>query len=334
MASTYSTPGVYIQEISTLPASIAQVETAIPAFIGRTEEDPSGPRRITSMVDYVEIFGGSMEDVITIPIVADTDDPTKDAVGIAIENTTNSAKNLYYHMLMYFANGGGPCYVCSLGPTSGDIETSTVKSALDEIKLEDEPTLIVIPEAIHIADDGFYDSMQNALAQCNELQDRFVIMNTPDDTLSQATFRTKIGTQNLKYGAVYYPFLNTSLVYDDRAVRIAYTSGLDAGFLSDVHGKTLAEIMVQAAAATGSGNNFTKFLSLLEGDIRIRVAEQEIVLGAASSMAGVYASVDTWKTVRLLELKVCIDTKNYLYPPDQKFKTKCVYEESPFFILQ
>ena len=31
------TPGVYIQEISTLPASIAPVATAIPAFIGYTE---------------------------------------------------------------------------------------------------------------------------------------------------------------------------------------------------------------------------------------------------------------------------------------------------------
>ena len=33
-----STPGVYVQEISTLPPSVAEVETAIPAFIGYTEK--------------------------------------------------------------------------------------------------------------------------------------------------------------------------------------------------------------------------------------------------------------------------------------------------------
>ena len=42
--SAIATPGVYINEISTLPPSIAQVSTAIPAFIGYTEkaEDENG----------------------------------------------------------------------------------------------------------------------------------------------------------------------------------------------------------------------------------------------------------------------------------------------------
>ena len=31
---TYRTPGVYVEEISTLPPSVAEVSTAIPAFIG------------------------------------------------------------------------------------------------------------------------------------------------------------------------------------------------------------------------------------------------------------------------------------------------------------
>ena len=37
MATTYKTPGVYIEEIAKFPPSVAQVETAIPAFIGYTE---------------------------------------------------------------------------------------------------------------------------------------------------------------------------------------------------------------------------------------------------------------------------------------------------------
>ena len=39
MATSYKTPGVYVEEISKLPPSVAEVETAIPAFIGYTEQD-------------------------------------------------------------------------------------------------------------------------------------------------------------------------------------------------------------------------------------------------------------------------------------------------------
>ena len=58
--TTYKTPGVYIEEIVKFPPSVAQVETAIPAFIGYTEKatnkvtgDLKGlPTRITSMLEY------------------------------------------------------------------------------------------------------------------------------------------------------------------------------------------------------------------------------------------------------------------------------------------
>ena len=55
---SYKTPGVYVEEISLLPPSVAQVETAIPAFIGYTEQGPTEPTKITSMLEYENIFGG------------------------------------------------------------------------------------------------------------------------------------------------------------------------------------------------------------------------------------------------------------------------------------
>ena len=33
----YQTPGIYVEEVSTLPPSVAAVSTAIPAFLGFTE---------------------------------------------------------------------------------------------------------------------------------------------------------------------------------------------------------------------------------------------------------------------------------------------------------
>ena len=59
----YKTPGVYIEEISLFPPSVAQVETAIPAFIGYTEKGPTEPTRIKSMADYRAIFGGASKEL-------------------------------------------------------------------------------------------------------------------------------------------------------------------------------------------------------------------------------------------------------------------------------
>ena len=55
MATTYKTPGVYVEEISKFPPSVAQVETAIPAFIGYTEISDASvrnkPKRIVSLLE-------------------------------------------------------------------------------------------------------------------------------------------------------------------------------------------------------------------------------------------------------------------------------------------
>ena len=60
----YKTPDVYVEEISTLPPSVAEVSTAIPAFIGYTEkaekEDEDlmfKPTRITTLLEYKNLFG-------------------------------------------------------------------------------------------------------------------------------------------------------------------------------------------------------------------------------------------------------------------------------------
>ena len=68
--ANYKTPGVYVEEISKLPASVAPVATAIPAFIGYTEKrEKNGeslaantPVRITSLLEYREIFGGAFDE--------------------------------------------------------------------------------------------------------------------------------------------------------------------------------------------------------------------------------------------------------------------------------
>ena len=62
--ANYKTPGVYVEEISTLPPSVGQVPTAVPAFIGYSEKAIRNgksiinvPTHITSLLDYHIMFG-------------------------------------------------------------------------------------------------------------------------------------------------------------------------------------------------------------------------------------------------------------------------------------
>src|ERR1700761_8168201 len=104
--ANYTTPGVYIQEIPNLPPAVAQVETAIPAFIGVTEKGQRGadgdlfqvPTRIESLVEYQQYFGGPDLEAhytvaVTVPIAAT--DPPATAIA-ALPEATRSKHMMYY----------------------------------------------------------------------------------------------------------------------------------------------------------------------------------------------------------------------------------------------
>ena len=100
----YKTPGVYVEEIVKFPPSVAQVETAIPAFIGYTQKGPKDePTRISSLMEYVTLFGGADLEKDTFKIsIAD------DVATVTIDEAKISKFKMYYALQMYFANGGGP----------------------------------------------------------------------------------------------------------------------------------------------------------------------------------------------------------------------------------
>ncbi|MEL7161929.1 MAG: hypothetical protein AAFN92_14300, partial [Bacteroidota bacterium] len=120
MASTYKTPGVYVEEISIFPPSVAAVETAIPAFIGYTEfakrrEDDdlrNVPYRITSLKEYELYYGGAVpEENITVDITTDGNGVATEIIA-RIGATANYL--MYYSLQAFFANGGGPCWIVSV----------------------------------------------------------------------------------------------------------------------------------------------------------------------------------------------------------------------------
>lgn len=226
----YSTPGVYIEEISTLPASVVRVETAIPAFVGYTESVPSDydvstpkPIRITSLLDYEQQFGGEPTDSSdrTISVTLDDDN------GYAVDEVElSTAYYLYQSLRFFYNNGGGVAYIVSIGDYDDDIDKDEIIAGVNALEQADEPTLILTPDAYGLADVGpntrftLLGEVQAAvLAHCNKMQDRFGIFDLIHDTsltLNVATtdasvFRDAIGNQFLKYGAAYYPELNTTI---------------------------------------------------------------------------------------------------------------------------
>ena len=179
--ATYKTPGVYVEEISIFPPSVAQVETAIPAFIGYTERGPKEPTKIKSMVDFEVLFGGSANELPSFTIAGDV---------ITGDINVTPVHQMYYAMQMYFGNGGGPCYIISVGnykdPNSiaaADIEADKLVGALALLKKEDEPTLIIFPDAGAISDSTAYHNLYvMAMKQCAELGDRFAICDVKPES--------------------------------------------------------------------------------------------------------------------------------------------------------
>lgn len=167
----YQTPGVYVEEISKLPPNIAQVPTGIPVFIMYTEKVTGATtQRITSLSAYQEAFGKSD------------------------------------YLDLYFANGGGPCHIVSVGLSNSPITAAALLAGLTIAAAIDEPALIVIPQ-VHLLP-TLADAIivyNAALQQAANLRDRFLILDCYDDDPASIRHPGLMGS--LSYGAAYHPFL-------------------------------------------------------------------------------------------------------------------------------
>ncbi|UCD68891.1 MAG: phage tail sheath family protein [Betaproteobacteria bacterium] len=219
MASVQRTPGVYREEISLFPPSVAAVETAVPVFIGYTVKAENRAQNdlrmkafeISSIAEFREKYGEGPE----VNVEAVHLDPDNAVLDVDLE----SDYYLYDSLRMFYANGGGKCFVVSVGGFDDEVSDSALKAGLGAAALEDQITMLVMPDAITLADDRIYGVQQAALQQCGKLLDRFAIFDLlefKDDVAlslkeSRDDFREAIGTSNLKYGAAYVPHLRVNL---------------------------------------------------------------------------------------------------------------------------
>ncbi|WP_255547098.1 MULTISPECIES: phage tail sheath C-terminal domain-containing protein [unclassified Moritella] len=224
------TPGVYTKETAVLAPSVAEVATAIPVFIGYTEtavDKEDGlpkPIRISSMLEFTETFGGAYLDP-SYTVAIDENEITD----IEVPDTKYT---LSPSLDLFYRNGGGVCYVISLGDYDTAISAGHFDDAITVLDKYEQPTLIVLSDAINLPTADYHALIQSSLLHCSEMDNRFCIFdvlnsNDDGDILSTedavANFRNGIGNNNLKYGASYYPYLQTTLThaFDDKQIKIA-----------------------------------------------------------------------------------------------------------------
>jgi uncharacterized protein len=324
--SAIKTPGVYVNEIPSFPPSIAQVATAIPAFIGYTEiaQDLRGnsllnkPTRITSMLEYELYFGkAQLETNIQITYTQKTTGKTTaDTVSVSF-NGAKSKHNMHTAIRFFYANGGGACYIVSVGPykTLGnalvldDFYKPGTGAGLEAVAKEDEPTLIVFPEGQDLPETSYYALLGQALNQCGNLQDRFCIMDvyntgetlvtSSDVTTALANFRNGFASVFNNYGATYFPNLKTvySYDYDESKTKIVHTLDGSAGVLN---GKTMQDIGTLPPLSSPPAP-IPGFYNLGAYNLMKQTLSSQfpVVLPPSPAVAGIYASVDgsrgVWK---------------------------------------
>lgn len=138
-------------------------------------------------------------------------------------------------MLFFFQNGGGPCYIVSVGSYADDIDAIELKAGITHLVKEAEPTMLLIPEAIQLSEDDCINVEQAMLEHCgSKMKNRIAILDIwngyknrqhPDGDCIES-FRSKLGTNYLGFSSAYYPWLNTSIV-QDRDVSFLNISNVD-----------------------------------------------------------------------------------------------------------
>ncbi len=302
--STLKTPGVYIDEVSLLPPSVVGVGTSIAAFVGYTQKGPTvdannppKPKKIFSLKEYEDLYGTADSPPAATATVTEVRDGAgktlKRDIVAAVGSDAQNNHNLYYAIQHYFANGGGPCYIVSVGKMAAAGPASAeLKKGIEACRSEDEPTILVVPEAVFSGAQYIQDIYQTALAQAEELKDRVAVLDVKQDAQkigdinAELTVFRDVLSEHLAYGAAYYPYLNSTISYAETAdtgTTIAHKDA--AGVALELDGSTLDTIKASNGA--------------LYAAIKQKTARIGVVLPPSAAVAGIYVQTDqsrgVWK---------------------------------------
>lgn len=337
MAGAYKTPGVYIVEKNAFPNSVVEVATAVPAFIGYTKiADNKGtslhekPWRITSLSEFINYFGGEPDDKFEIAEkgaddAADFKSGGKEYV-LKRPNGKADTKRYYLYraMQLFFQNGGGPCYIVSIGTYSDEgVKRKDLEAGIDKLLKEQEPTMVVIPDAVALDEGDCIGVQQYSLKHCGyQMKNRFAILDIHDGFKERtdpkgdpvAAFRGDLGTNYLNFSAAYYPWLNTSIV---QTTDLDFSSFVDIKavrelLLAEAGGDAAPQDLKDILAQVGDASRDPKAKTYLSDDelhkilfsvcptyakMLLAIKNKLNLLPPAAAMAGVYTMVDNARGV-------------------------------------
>jgi phage tail sheath protein FI len=355
--SSRSKPGAHLFSMDAvgsgeaIGSGIVGVPTALPAFVGYTEfaGDPDSgesfymkPVAIASLADFTARFGGPAQLHYAVaplvpPAVPDftayftTAAPDHDVELAGFEvRPANAGEepavfNLYWQMALFFANGGGPCLVVSVGsywadrfPTAapetvpadwapGAIRAGTAEPMADllgGLTVAGQtvgPTMIVIPEACQLDLPDYAKVACAMLEQAGTLGDRLAILDLPSCMAATTIDLLLAAQQNLwtaiapaathaSYGAAYAPALQAEIVADEDVPYTVLVAGADGD------NSLVNDILT------------TQAIQLYEGD---RLAAVQAAIAAAFPLDGAFGARNS--------AQYSMDVTNY--PPFDPAKT-------------
>lgn len=252
--SYFKTPGVYIKEQDAFGSSVVAVPTAIPAFIGYTQyADIDGNSqlmkavKVKSLPEFREIFGGGPKTTFKVGTGADG------TMSLDVDEGTRYL--MYSSIRMFYSNGGGECFVVSIGAYGEAIDPEKMKDALDLLTRETEPTILVVPDAMLIERDDCYSLYKDMLQHCGvKMKNRVALLDIHGGFSHKSRdkdvndFREGVGATTLAFGAAYYPWVHTT---------VTPASEIDYQLISnkDVLVNTLMDSVKQAMGIGAGGAN-------------------------------------------------------------------------------
>jgi uncharacterized protein len=367
MAGSMKTPGVFIAGNGAFPSSVVEVATAVPAFIGYTQKAEQGgsslvdkPWRITSIAEFHQSFGyGPIADTVRFSL--ETVDPAalsssapeplaaRDAEPLVIGGNhyrltqVSGFYLLYYSVVHYFLNGGGPCYIVSIGAydqsVGKHIDANRLCKGIDLLVSEREPTIVVVPDAVLLSEDQCASVQQAALKHCGGvMKNRVALLDVWEGYLPRtaapdcvANFRDALVNDFLDFGIAYYPWVNTNLIEDHRftyanidavshntLIRCIHDEFASLGFDAAKSVELSALVYrVKALDVTSADPNVQSEIALLTKTLTtvspafcsiVREMQRRLnMLPPCAAMAGIYNLVDSsrgvWKAPANVSLK-------------------------------
>ncbi|MDI2146123.1 phage tail sheath family protein [Pseudomonas sp. ITA] len=195
-------PGVEFSE-STVTLPISEEETAVPVFVGYTENSvEKNAVYIDSMDGFTALLGGP------------------DSLGA-------KGSILYYAVQHYFDNGGNACFVYSvdtyqtLRSCSNAAITEALCAAASSVAIMQEPaiTLLSLPDIVLLDSDTHTDNWlavwQAMLQACQTRAGLFSLLDSPVSVEAAKACLQPHGLSGSEHGAAYWPRLVTDYTWGD-----------------------------------------------------------------------------------------------------------------------